>query len=918
MTESRVTQVVRGLRTVVPGEAASDAQLLECFVGRRDEAAFAELLRRHGPMVLGLCRRLLGAEDAEDAFQGTFLVLAKKAASIARRELLGNWLYGVAYRTALRARTQAARRQAREREMAKLEAVEDESPDELLGLLDQELTRLPDKYRLPVVLCELEGKTYKEAARLLGWSEGTLAGRLSRARALLARRLTRRGAALGAAAVTSALTHAGAVLPPRLVEGTARAALALVHGQAGVGLVPVKAAALADQVVRAMLLSRLRTVLAVLVLLLGLGYPLAALGPRPQEKPPPPGEPRQASRQVKVDRLGDPLPPGAVVRLGSVRLRHRGPIAAFAVSPDGKLLASGGSADHMVRLWDARTGRLVWRIAAEVGGAEALVFSPDGKRLATAGGGCIRLWDVVTAKEVCRLSGLLARCLAFSPDGRLLAAGGYDKLIRLWDVARKKEVRQLRGHEEAVSDLHFARGGRMLVSLSQNKAVRLWDPRTGGQERRLTEPGDRVSCVAIAPDGKTLATGSLDRTVRLWDVSTGKQLRRWAAQESPPSGLAFSPDGRTLAVTSFDGRIRLWEAGTGKLRRERARLGVPGLGGLGFVRFLSGGTTLACVSDRVICLLDVASLKERWPALARQQGISSLALSRDGKLLATGLGDINYGTVRGGVRLWEAATGREVREFTGPPGPVFGVALSPNGKVLAGAGWDSKVWLWDVSTGKALRQLGDAPGRWWSVAFAPDGRTLAAAENSGGVQLWDPAASKTLRRLPTTGMSPAPFSADGSLIALGSGEDSITLYEPTTGKAVRQLSGPAVVVRSPLATLPTLHFVTFSPDGRTLASTGAHGVIRLWDTRTGRPSNVLKGHKEYVDSLAFAPDGRTLASGGSDGTIILWEVATGRERRRLLGHDDRVTALAFSPDGKRLASGSHDTTGLIWDVTGRD
>ena len=921
MTDSRVSQVVRGLRAVLPGDAATDAQLLGRFAGQRDEAAFAELLRRHGPMVYGLCRRLLGNEqDAEDAFQATFLVLARKASAIARRELLGNWLYGVAYRTALRARAQAARRQAREKEMARPEAVPEETPDELLALLDQEVNRLPDRYRLPIVLCELEGKTYREAARLLGWPEGTVAGRLSRARALLARRLSRRGAALGTIAVATALANSAAAVPVRLAEGTARATLALLRGQADAGLVPVRAAVLADQVVRGMLLARIKAVVAVLVLLLGLGYPLAALGPGREEKRSPPPEVRKADgRKGKVDRLGDPLPRGAVVRLGSVRLRHRGPIAAFAVSPDGKLLASGGSADHVMRLWDARTGRLLWRMAADTGGAEALAFSPDGKRLATAGDGRIRLWEVASHREVRRFPDTKARSVAFSPDGKLLAAGGYDNLIRLWTVAggdHTKPVRQLRGHEVPVSQLHFALGGRMLVSLGLNRAVLLWDPLTGELVRRLTEPADRILSVAVAPDGKTLATGSLSGPVRLWHASTGRELRSWEIPRSWLSGLAFSPDGRTLAVSSGDGRLGIWETGSGKLRRQRAGLAVPGRGGLGFVRFLPDGKTLACVSDRLIRLLDATSLEERWPAFARQQGISSISFSRDGKLLATGLGDVNYGTVRGGVRLWEAATGKELREFSGPVGLVFGVALSPDGKTLAGAGEQSKVWLWDVSSGKALRQFGDGPERWGALAFTPDGRTLVS--DHGVAQFWDVATGRKLRWIPATGMSPAPFSPDGSLIALGSGENSITLYETATGKAVRQLNGSPIVARNPLSELPLLHVVTFSPDGRTLASFGPHGIIRLWDTRTRKVVNVLLGHKEYVDSLAFSLDGKTLASGGSDGTIILWEVATGKERHRLLGHEDRVTGLAFSPDGKRLASGSHDTTGLIWDMTGRD
>src|SRR6516164_94852 len=176
MASGHLTPVLRHIQKLVTpqrGEKPTDTELLQRFTGRHEEAAFAALVERHGPMVLGVCRRVLqDAHDAEDAFQATFLVLVRKAASVRPREKVGNWLYGVAYRTAREARALAARRRGRERQVTDMPEPEAPAEDgwaELRPLLDQELSRLPDKYRTPIVLCELEGKTHKEAARQLGW-----------------------------------------------------------------------------------------------------------------------------------------------------------------------------------------------------------------------------------------------------------------------------------------------------------------------------------------------------------------------------------------------------------------------------------------------------------------------------------------------------------------------------------------------------------------------------------------------------------------------------------------------------------------------------------------------------------------------------------------------------------------------------
>lgn len=261
------------------GGGLTDAQFLGLFIERCDEAAFEALVRRHGPMVLGVCRRVLhNHHDAEDAFQATFLVLARKATSIAPRAMVGNWLYGVAYRTAMKARAASTRRRVKEKQvrvMPEPEAVQQSSWCDLEPLLDQEMERLPGSYRAAVVLCDLEGKTHQEAARQLGWPVGTLSTRLVRARALLAKRLSRHRLALsaGSLAVVVSANAASACVPASLMISTVKAATLIAAGQTMAGVVSAPVAALTEGVLKAMLLAKLKIATAVLLAvgILGLG-----------------------------------------------------------------------------------------------------------------------------------------------------------------------------------------------------------------------------------------------------------------------------------------------------------------------------------------------------------------------------------------------------------------------------------------------------------------------------------------------------------------------------------------------------------------------------------------------------------------------------------------------------------------------
>jgi RNA polymerase sigma factor (sigma-70 family) len=332
--------VVRHLRTLyrcgVVGPL-SDEQLLDRFLAHRDEMAeeaFTELVQRHGPMVLGVCRRILGdAHEAEDAFQATFLVLARKARSVVRRDKVANWLYGVAVRTAREARGRAARRRTREERVSipiSVEPPDDGSPDELRAILDEELARLPARYRGPVVLCELEGLSRPEAARRLDIPEGTLSSRLSRAKAQLRDRLARRGVTVPAVVLSAALIReARAIsLPISLIEATVEAATHVAAGASATAVLSASVASLSEGVLKAMLFAKLKgvslgigvmtAVVSGAVVLAQSGPPTKGVVPLPSsgpverqvetkvEAPPSEGD-RTAALEKKLDRILDAL-----------------------------------------------------------------------------------------------------------------------------------------------------------------------------------------------------------------------------------------------------------------------------------------------------------------------------------------------------------------------------------------------------------------------------------------------------------------------------------------------------------------------------------------------------------------------------------------------------------------------------------
>jgi WD40 repeat protein len=292
-----------------------------------------------------------------------------------------------------------------------------------------------------------------------------------------------------------------------------------------------------------------------------------------------------------------------------------------------------------------------------------------------------------------------------------------------------------------------------------------------------------------------------------------------------------------------------------------------------------------------------------------------VAFSPDGRLLATASGDST-------ARLWDPATGEQLRTLTGHDGGVLGVAFSPDGRLLATASGDNTARLWDPATSEQLRTLtGTLTGHTdWirAVAFSPAVRMLATASDDNTARLWDPATGRCLhtlrgqtalvralarandRALWVVGVA---FSSDGRMLATASRDNTARLWDPATGKRLRTLTGHDGGVLG----------VAFSPDGRLLATASLDNTARLWDPATGKQLRTLTGHADTVRGVAFSPDGRLLATASLDSTARLWDPATGRCLHTFHGHDGGVLGVAFSPDGRLLATASSDNTARLWD-----
>jgi WD40 repeat protein len=654
----------------------------------------------------------------------------------------------------------------------------------------------------------------------------------------------------------------------------------------------------------------------------------------------------------RLDQEGNPLPEGALLRIGSTRIRSSGSAQSLAFVPNGNKLVSIDVSTG-VHLWDVglgselrQFGRFAWR-------DPCAAVSSDGSRaaLAEAPDSC-RVYDTGAGREIrsMKLPGAAqAKALALSPNGQFLACAGVDSVIRVWAIATGKLLRQWELNTGA------ERQGVSLACSPDNKTFAVGTRANGiyvlglfdGKQDSIANQDGAEGCLIFSPTGKYLAAMPRDgRHFTLWDIAAAKPLHDFPLDHGSYWCAAFTPDGKSVVTGNYPGKICFWDLATGKL-------------------------------DRVIA--------------GHQGEVESLTFSMDGKRLATGSGGCT-------VRIWDTETGKQLQVFAGAHATILQTRFGDDGKTILSI---SNPWygarcqegaalrLWDSTTGLALREVDRHPKRNPAWRLTGDGRKIAVADDSGAIRLYDLAsgkeelaikvpegeevnalqmtregsflaavaqtAAKNGRNVEQASSFHVWNTASGNLVLSFKGKSGEDLSCRFTGDdrylAVQTSVYPTVAPVNGLARQtttvgpPTVSFALWdfrvgrrvlrpgtpiamtqlgvaSPSGRLVATPDDHSdgpvthgeLMILRETATGQPVPLPAG-RERIGCLAFSPDGRTFALGTRDGDVLLWDLAGQTTLAKLSGHRGAIVSTDFSSDGKRVVSGGDDTTIVVWDVS---
>lgn len=616
------------------------------------------------------------------------------------------------------------------------------------------------------------------------------------------------------------------------------------------------------------------------------------------------------------------LPPNVDRVLGIARMRHGDVVNAVVYSPDGNRLATA-SKDATVKVWDLGNGREIKTYRGSKDPVRALAWSKDGKWIASTAGNEIHIWDPDTGKLKTSLKGheKPVSAVAFHPDGTVLASGSDDTSVRLWDLGTGMETFNLNadGDKKSKSQIYsvtFSPNGKLVAAVNGNGQLQIWNPSNEKPKRLVSgfdaHPSSTAYQVVFGKDTSVIFTSGSDNKAKQW-IGLGPDGENLPGHGKPTpieghtnnvTALAVTRDGKFLATGSTDKTIRLWDMSSGTARLARVFQGHSEE--VSALAFSPDGKTLASGSQDQSVRFWKVSLSDDHQNYDEHTGyVWTAAFSPDGRLFAdAGVDRVIY--------LRDAA-GKVLHKLEGHTAPVTALAFSADNSKLASVGGDQVVRVWDTKQGTKLKELKGHTAPIMAVAFGGNNMLI-----TGGIdkvaRLWDVGKDAPIQTFPANKsmISAVALRADGKQALVGSADGMLRVYDVT---------GAPKELTSVSAQLSGIGAVTYGPDGTKVATCGGDTLVRYWNLpETGAPTMLaeFKGHTKPVSSVAFSADGRFIVSGGGDLVVRVWDLSSKTELRALRGHQDWVSSVAFGPNGRTILSASVDKTVKVWELSSEE